>query len=135
MGFIHDTFVMNQIIPPTETGLNAREKDLVICRSPYNALTFPKNLRWYDKQRRAYVCADGAHGVFDVKLPRNMIVQWPEIYSQVTLTKKVLKNKKLTMICVVQSIYLQNKKIGTNVSGSVAVARVELRFICYQLNK
>lgn len=137
MSFYHDSSKLRMLLGEEQLAFTSRLETLDYVRSPYNAITYPPlKQRWRDNEGRYYVCEDGAHGIFDIKLPRDLSVVFPDLYQIVTLKRyvKLRGKRKLVMLnCKVLQVSNQRPSNFEHKHGSVCVARVELGYQSSQI--
>ena len=96
--------------------------DAVICK--YNANTFPKENRWVDENGRFWVM-EGDPNVWNVKLPRNHDICFPDVHTKLTLVYNT-KTVFVSVQCVVLSITEQSYVVIGVHGGSRVCAKAEL---------
>lgn len=100
--------------------------------SPYNAITFPRDLRFMDNDKRWYVACDWSRGVFDMKLPRNRAINWPDLGQRVVLKRKMSARRYINFECSMTGITVLKRDVTAGIKGSHTVARVNLYLLGYE---
>lgn len=130
MSFYHDSANLRMLLGEEQLVFGSRLEVVDYVNSEYNANTYPGlKQRWKDKHGRYYVCVDGQHGVFDVKLPRNLDVTFPELYETVYLKRFVKHRGKRKQVTLEVKVLQVSSQRAVRNRGSICIARLELQYL------
>jgi hypothetical protein len=114
--YIKDQLPSFTLFEPSDVVTQERFTDL-------NARSFPKRGTWHEEGGREWFYA-GFPGIWDLKVPGNHDVPFPDIRHRVSMWRTFGK-KDVQLVCEIESIYRQNVKIN-NRHTSVSTARCVL---------